>query len=699
MERATKQRKLNDFRQGLPHCSQTALSAILHKVKTQGLPEVVSQKDIKASSCQLLENLDWYGPLWQHSEAFTNQGKSVHLAHFNALSLVAGLFNAGGCFTHLVKRLHTTCPTSTTKPWRMVLYSDEVHPGNQLSSGSKKCWAIYMSFLEFGKDLHQEELWLPLFVCRSSVVGQLAGSIGQVFKLLLEAMLTNPAGNPQVGLRLKGPDGQHLVLYWTLSMFLQDGSAQKFTYSNKQDSGCRVCMLCKNIFLSKAIPLGDEGGEEAQPTLANFIKVKDLQVASDTELLDSWQRMQKRFGEVSKSDFKTWCKVAGLDYTPHALLLSPILNELGLLKPSTQYCHDIMHCLCSKGALSYVIFWTLAAACESGMTTVWEDLLAYLQLWVPPHAFKAVKPHSLFTAKNIESHKSHSYIKCSASEMLSLVPPLRYFLQSCVLSRGFLENECNCCLAWFDLLDFCVSIPLLQKPDPQHLASLVERALQLLVDAGWGDNMRPKMHWPLHWPQELQHFGVLPACWSVERKHKAIRRVGGNCCNLKVYDQFVMREVLAEQVSLLAKEHEEIGSHISLTKAKKPDKSLHKLLAQHSLVLGDQQCLYSKSCRLGNGLLVHAGDAVFLHSAAAGKVQCGFVWAFLALGTSEVALLEEMPMLEYQEDRHAFKFNAASKTICLAPVSSLAAPVVFSRGQDVLTCLIPAHLKADMVQT
>ena len=159
-----------------------------------------------------------------------------------------------------------------------------------------------------------------------------------------------------MGLRLKGPDGQHLVLHWTLAMFLQDGSAQKFTYSNKQDSGCRVCMLCKNILLSKALTYGDEEGEEAQPTLANFIKIKDLQIASDTELLES--------------DFKTWCKVAGLDYTPHALLLSPVLNELGLLKPSTQYCHDIMHCLCSKGALSYVIFWTLAAACDAGMANV-----------------------------------------------------------------------------------------------------------------------------------------------------------------------------------------------------------------------------------------------------------------------------------------------------------------------------------------
>jgi len=34
-------------------------------------------------------------------------------------------------------------------------------------------------------------------------------------------------------------------------MFLQDGSAQKFAFSNRQGAGSRICMLRGNIFLSK----------------------------------------------------------------------------------------------------------------------------------------------------------------------------------------------------------------------------------------------------------------------------------------------------------------------------------------------------------------------------------------------------------------------------------------------------------------
>lgn len=65
-------------------------------------------------------------------------------------------------------------------------------------------------------------------------------------------------------------------------------------------------------------------------------------------------------------------------------------------------------------------------------------------------------------------------------------------------------------LAWCDVLDFCVSIPLLQAASPERLATLVETALGLVKDCGWGDRMRPKMHWPLHWPNALERWQCLP---------------------------------------------------------------------------------------------------------------------------------------------------------------------------------------------
>ena len=220
----------------------------------------------------------------------------MSLSHINVLSLLAGVFFAGGCIHDFSQQLHGKFPSSKEAPWRCVLYSGEVHPGHQLASNSRKCWAMYFGFLEYGKDLSREDVWLPNFICRSALVNQLASSIGQCFKAILETMFSNPLANPLTGVKLKSSTGNHVILHWTLSMFLQDGSAQKFAFSNRQGAGFRICMLCGNIFWAKVardFSLADEV-KESQPSLRKFRKLPDLQLVDNLEILGSWQRMQAR---------------------------------------------------------------------------------------------------------------------------------------------------------------------------------------------------------------------------------------------------------------------------------------------------------------------------------------------------------------------------------------------------------------------
>ena len=48
-------------------------------------------------------------------------------------------------------------PSSPASKWSLVLYCDEVSPGNQLAyKHERKAWAIYWSFAEFGSHLCQE---------------------------------------------------------------------------------------------------------------------------------------------------------------------------------------------------------------------------------------------------------------------------------------------------------------------------------------------------------------------------------------------------------------------------------------------------------------------------------------------------------------------------------------------------------------
>ena len=59
----------------------------------------------------------------------------------------------------LVKRVHTRHPSSIAAPWRLLLYCDEIVPGNQLAYKSeRKFWAWYWSILEFGSAALADEV-------------------------------------------------------------------------------------------------------------------------------------------------------------------------------------------------------------------------------------------------------------------------------------------------------------------------------------------------------------------------------------------------------------------------------------------------------------------------------------------------------------------------------------------------------------
>ena len=56
----------------------------------------------------------------------------------------------------------------TCAPWKLILYSDGITPGSVLAlDNQRKAVVWYFSFLEFGKLLSCEEVWLPLAFART----------------------------------------------------------------------------------------------------------------------------------------------------------------------------------------------------------------------------------------------------------------------------------------------------------------------------------------------------------------------------------------------------------------------------------------------------------------------------------------------------------------------------------------------------
>ena len=81
-------------------------------------------------------------------------------------------------FKHRFLEALAARPSSAASPWRLVLYIDEITPGNVLRPDNKrKDTAFYSSFCELGGFLRKEEAWLLAGVLRSDVVKNISGGI------------------------------------------------------------------------------------------------------------------------------------------------------------------------------------------------------------------------------------------------------------------------------------------------------------------------------------------------------------------------------------------------------------------------------------------------------------------------------------------------------------------------------------------
>ena len=156
MESASKARKLNAFRRRLPHCSASALGAILNAVKDTGLPGGAvgrnawrrardDQSSQSIHGCTLIENII--------VKKANGQELSIPICNpFAFLCLAVRDCEQFSLFLLAKLQEHPSTPEA---PWNLLLYSDEVTPGNPLATvNNRKFQAVYWSFMELLSLIH-----------------------------------------------------------------------------------------------------------------------------------------------------------------------------------------------------------------------------------------------------------------------------------------------------------------------------------------------------------------------------------------------------------------------------------------------------------------------------------------------------------------------------------------------------------------
>ncbi len=132
--------------------------------------------------------------------------------------------------------------------------------------------------------------------------------------------------------------------------------------------------------------------------------------------------------------------------------------------------------------------------------------------------------HDVFSeVREASSLAAHSF-KAGASEVLSVYPLIRYFLEITIMPRGPNPAETAPFLAVcrvLDLMDTIRNVGVGDRKPKQEVA----RSLRLHVAAYGCDWVEPKHHYMIHMPRHVEEDGVWLDCFVHVRKHIISRRL------------------------------------------------------------------------------------------------------------------------------------------------------------------------------
>ena len=150
----------------------------------------------------------------------------------------------------ILARLHEYNPSSPTKPWRLILYSDEITPGNQLAhTHGRKVNSIYYTFFEFGAFLAHEDFWFTGTLVACTTVKIIEGGWSCVMAEFCRQWWAAKGRDMEVGgISIPLSGGGRIMLFVTFGAALADELALNMFYGSKGASGLKCCVIDQNCF-------------------------------------------------------------------------------------------------------------------------------------------------------------------------------------------------------------------------------------------------------------------------------------------------------------------------------------------------------------------------------------------------------------------------------------------------------------------
>lgn len=504
-------------------------------------------------------------------------------------------------------------PCNANRPWRFVLYCDEITPGNPLRpDNQRKLVAFYGGWIEMGDMLRLEQCWLTLGVIRTSQCKLVAGGLSFVTRLLLRALFLGPESLLSAGVVV----GDRM-LYSSFCRLLCDEGAGKMIWAVKGASSHRPCMQCKNV-----VALSDDSlvTHDASGYLVDISCTEkerfDLAGPGDVaRAFDAVAAVDATPGRT-RAQLERAEKAHGISFDKHCLLAD---HELRRVVCSTSYARDPMHIMLAGGVLNTEMFSMLRALARSKPGFSFATLRTWLSAdWVQAKSRAKSNMREVFNeSRETASYRDHTF-KAGASELLGAYPILRHFLER-FISPDELKPERAAFLACCRVVDLMQAA---KRDGPRdHMPALkaaIAESFRLHLAAHGREFLRPKHHYQWHMCDQADADGFWLDCFTHERKHQVIK----DCADLVRNTRTCERSVLAGVVNSSVQQLQDFDRCGFLTR--------HTAHAELSAVL-QQPCMVARRLRF-DFVQYDEGDVIFVDAAVGVIEACAYIggeWALI----------------------------------------------------------------------
>ena len=471
-----------------------------------------------------------------------NDGNILYWDVVRLQKLLPYAVHACAGFAALLARTLETRPSLPDNPWQLVLYEDEITPGNQhMPLNRRNINAMYVSFLEFGRALCTEEAWIPIGVLRATLKDSIASGYSQATRVVLRSLFVGEE-QLQDGIRLDLATPQ--LLFVTFGMLLADEDAMQSVWCSLGSSGTICCLACRNV-TPKQVELAenDDSGWLVDVCCADPTK---FDPATDADLYSAWDqlaamKMRRHTAAELQEHERAW----GVRHHPQGLLAD---IELRSVVPPHKACRGGMHHFFSNGVANVELrplLRTLADECDIDWKLIHQYCGSSCFKYPAIRAAACKNSRRVF---NKWSAKSDSPLfPGSAGDIKTVVYTLRHMLETSVEIDETNEKEINSFLALAECIDVLELLKFGDTSDAtlDYFTDRVKNFFRLSKLAYKKEMFRPKHHGMFHIPTQVRIFlRKYLDCFTAERKNKNVGTVSSVVDNTLVFERSVGKRLL-----------------------------------------------------------------------------------------------------------------------------------------------------------